>query len=61
VIALVLAPLFEMYFHLTVQLHELGRVYFWTRPIAMGLLLLTVLSLGLPALQSARARREQPA
>jgi putative tricarboxylic transport membrane protein len=37
VIALVLAPLFETYFHITVQLQELGRIDIWTRPIAVTL------------------------
>jgi TctA family transporter len=57
VIALVLAPLFESYFHLTVRLHELGRINFWTRPIAMGLLGLTLLSVVMPWLRAARLRR----
>ncbi|MGD8327959.1 MAG: tripartite tricarboxylate transporter permease [Acidobacteriota bacterium] len=49
VMGLVLGPVFEINFHLTRRLHELGRVDFWTRPIAMGLLLLIVLSF-VPAL-----------
>jgi TctA family transporter len=51
VIALVLAPLFEGYLHLTLQLHDLGRINFWTRPVAMGLMAVTIVSLGLRILR----------
>jgi putative tricarboxylic transport membrane protein len=58
VIALVLGPLFERNFHITVQLHQLGRINFWTRPIAMVLLGLTVISLAWPYVQAWRAKRK---
>ena len=48
VIAFVLGPLFEIYFHLTIRLHELGRIDFWTRPLVIGLAALTVATLLLP-------------
>ncbi|MFO7957782.1 MAG: tripartite tricarboxylate transporter permease [Candidatus Brocadiia bacterium] len=48
IIALVLGPLFEANFHITLRLHRLGRVSFWHRPIAMLLLALTVFSLLAP-------------
>lgn len=57
VIALVLGPLFESNLHLTLRLHELGRINFWTRPIALSLVLLTAVTLGLPYLQALLARR----
>ena len=57
VVALVLGPLFERNFHLTVRLHQLDRINFWSRPIAMTLLGLTVISLALPFIQAWRERR----
>jgi len=50
VIALALAPLFETNLHLTLRLQELGRIDFWSRPVVIGLLLLTIGNLFLPAL-----------
>ncbi len=58
VIALVLAPLFENNLHLTLRLQELGRIDIWTRPISLGLMVLTVVSLLLPGVL-ARRRREK--
>ena len=58
VMALVLGPLFEVNFHLTVTLHELGRINFWSRPIAMALVGLTAVSLALPLLPA--FRRKEP-
>jgi TctA family transporter len=61
VIAIVLGAMFESNFHITLSLHELGRINFWSRPITMMLLLLTVVSLFLPYIQSWWAGRgEQP-
>jgi putative tricarboxylic transport membrane protein len=57
VIALVLAPLFETYFHITIQLQELGRIDIWTRPIAVALL---VVGLSAFALQWLRRNRRRP-
>jgi putative tricarboxylic transport membrane protein len=54
VIALVLAPAFETHLHLTVRLEELGRISFFSRPIAVGLLVLTLSSLALPRLTRRR-------
>jgi len=49
VMAFALAPIFETNLHLTLRLHELGRIDFWTRPIVILLLILILLSVGLPA------------
>lgn len=57
VVALVLGPLFERNFHLTLRLHELERIDFWTRPVAMSLLALTVVSLVLPYVRAVRERK----
>lgn len=59
VIALVLGALFEQSFHQTLRLHELGRIDFWGRPIAMTLLVLVVVSLALPRLQQLFRRWKQ--
>ncbi len=56
VIALVLGPLFEQSFHLTLRLQELGRIDFLTRPIVLGLLVFTTVSLLVPVYQGLRAR-----
>ena len=42
VIALVLGPLFESYLFITLRLHELGRIHFWTRPLTLALVILTL-------------------
>jgi putative tricarboxylic transport membrane protein len=51
VIGLVFGPLFESNLHLTLRLQQLGRIDFWSRPVAMILLALTVISLGVYFLQ----------
>ena len=51
VIALALTPLFESNLHLTLRLQELGRIDFWSRPVVIGLVLLTLANLFLPALR----------
>jgi TctA family transporter len=48
VIALALAPMFENNLHLTLRLQELERISFWTRPLVVVLIALTVLNLLLP-------------
>jgi TctA family transporter len=48
VIALVLGALFENNFHLTMRLHDLGRVIFWHRPIALSISVFTIFSLCWP-------------
>lgn len=61
VIALALAPLFETNLHLTLRLQELGRIDFWSRPLVLVLVVLTVANLVLPAflgrLRALRAQR----
>ena len=58
VIALALAPLFETNLHLTLRLQELGRIDFWSRPVVIALVLLTLGNLFLrPALGRLRALR----
>ena len=59
VIALVLGPLFETNFHITLQLHQIGRINFWTRPIVIALLGHTAFSLVWPYLQAWRTRRSK--
>ena len=59
VIALVLGPLFENNLHITIRLHQLGRINFWTRPIALALIVLTIATLTLPYIQAYRARRAE--
>jgi len=59
VMALAIAPLFESNLQLTLRLQELGRIDFWSRPVVIGLLLLTIGNLFLPALFSTwRAYRQ---
>ena len=48
VIALVLGPLFEAYLHQTLRLQELGRIDFWSRPLVLMLVGLTLATLILP-------------
>lgn len=60
VIALSLAPMFENNLHLTLRLQELDRINFWTRPLVIVLILLTLLNLFLPPfLGRLRAYREK--
>lgn len=54
VIALVLGTLFENNLHITLRLHEMGRINFWTRPLALTLIVLTVATLALPYFQTLR-------
>ena len=48
VIAMALAPLFETNLHLTLRLQELGRIDFWSRPVVLVLVVLTLGNLFLP-------------
>jgi TctA family transporter len=57
VIALVLGPLFENSLRLTMKLNQLGRINFWTQPIAMTLLVLTITSLALPYVNVRRTNK----
>ncbi len=54
IIAMVLGTLFETNFHITLKLHELGRINFWARPITISLIALTALSLLLPIMRGLR-------
>ena len=54
-VALVLASFFEVNLHLTTRLHEVGRIDFWTRPIPLVLLALTLGGLALSLLGSRRS------
>lgn len=56
-IAIVLGPLFENNFLLTIKLHQLGTINFWTRPIAMALLALSVISLASACRRAPRSGR----
>jgi TctA family transporter len=58
VVALVLGSLFENNLHITLRLHQLGRINFWTRPITLALIALTAAMLALPYLQAYRGRRK---
>ena len=49
-IALALAPLLETNLHLTLRLQELGRIDFFSRPVVIALLVLTLANLFLPML-----------
>ena len=57
VIGLVLGPLLERHLLLTLQLYDLDRVSIWTRPLALLLLLLIVISLAIPILRRWRGWR----
>jgi TctA family transporter len=59
VMALALAPLFENSLHLTLRLHELGRIDFWSRPIVIVLLILTLFSLMLPLSRKMKTLRRR--
>ncbi|MEE4292350.1 MAG: tripartite tricarboxylate transporter permease [Xanthomonadales bacterium] len=60
VIALALAPTFESNLHLTMRLHELGRIDFWARPVVLALAVLTLANLFLsPFLRRLRAMRQR--
>jgi len=55
VVALLLGGGIELNLHITSQLHELGRLNIWTRPVFMVIGLLTLTSLSLPFAQEIRA------
>ena len=65
VIAMALAPLFETNLHLTLRLQELGRIDFWSRPVVLVLILLTLTNFLLPhflgKLRSIRAAKNDTA
>ena len=56
VIAIVLGPLFENNFHLTLKLQQLGRIAFFSRPIVLLLIGLSIASLVLPAVHRTAVR-----
>lgn len=57
VIALVLGPLVEDKLLVTLMLQDMGRINFWTRPIAMVFLALSIISLMTPWLRARRRSR----
>lgn len=63
-IAFALAPLLEVNLYLTLRLHELGRIDFWSRPLVLVLLLMAVANVALPGtlrgLRRLRARSRKP-
>jgi putative tricarboxylic transport membrane protein len=59
VVGLVLGPVFESNFHLARRLSDLGRISLGSSPIAMSLLLLTLLGALAPLARNARARRRE--
>jgi len=62
IIALVLGTLFETNFHITLKLHQVGRISVWTRPIFLVLMVMTAMSLFAPyvrALLKERGKRSQ--
>jgi TctA family transporter len=56
VIALILGGLFETNFHITMKLQTLERINVWTRPMVIGLLMLTCFNLAMPYLRAWRRR-----
>jgi TctA family transporter len=60
VIALILGSMFEVNFHITLKLHQVGRINFWTRPLVLALFGLMLISLVIPLAQSWRRRRLEP-
>jgi len=61
VIALVLGGVFENNFHLTMRLHDLGRVNFWHRPIALTICVFTIFSLCWPWISGRRRAQDKKA
>ncbi len=58
VIALILGTLFENNLHITLRLQELGRINFWTRPLTLLLLILTIGTLAFSVRQAFRSKGE---
>jgi putative tricarboxylic transport membrane protein len=52
VIALVLGPGFERNLYLTLQLQQLGRISFWSRPLVISLIVFSLATLCLPFLRN---------
>jgi len=57
VTALVLGGLLETNLHISLRLIELDRVQFWSRPITVGLVALTIITLARPVLGAVRKKR----
>jgi TctA family transporter len=57
VIAIVLGPLFERQLMLYLQLAGLGRISLWSRPIALAILGLIIVSLTIPLIRRRRPKR----
>ncbi len=60
IIAMVLGSLFETNFHITIKLHQVGRINFWTRPFVLILIVMTAMSLFLPYVKALRRKRWRP-
>ena len=58
-IALVLAALFETNLHLTLRLHELGRLSLLQRPVSLMLLTLLAVTMVWPAINRVVQRRRR--
>jgi putative tricarboxylic transport membrane protein len=58
VIALVLGGLFEANAHITMRLHALGRLDFFSRPLVIALVALTVFNLAVPLIRYRRKANE---
>jgi putative tricarboxylic transport membrane protein len=56
IIALVLGPVFETNLHLSVKLHQLGRIVFWHRPAALAIAALAGISFLWPMIKTVRER-----
>lgn len=56
VIALILAPIAERAFHISIRISDVGYLIFVTRPISIVFLFLIVLSISYPIIQSQRSK-----
>ena len=61
VVALLLGGGIELNLRITAQLHALGRVDLWARPLLLVLVLLVLVNLALPWLRANSAARQEPA
>ena len=61
VVALLLGGGIELNLRITAQLHALGRVDLWARPLLLVLVLLVLVNLALPWLRASSAARQEPA
>jgi TctA family transporter len=59
VTALILGGLFETNLHITMRLHDLGRINFWTRPLVLLFLASTVLAVVLPIVRRRGGKQQR--